>query len=97
MSAPQMEVGSAAAEAIKKVHGMNYTVGTSPEVLCKWANSQTSLVVWQRDMYYQLLLNCHVASFFVSTIFYWMIHKFALHIVCFYRPKLWFIQGLGSS
>lgn len=37
MPAPQMEVGSAAAEAIKKVHGMNYTVGTSPEVLCKWA------------------------------------------------------------
>lgn len=33
----QMAVGSAAAEAIKKVHGMNYTVGTSPNVLCKSA------------------------------------------------------------
>lgn len=30
-----MEVGLAAARAIKKVHGMNYTVGTSPDVLCK--------------------------------------------------------------
>lgn len=32
---PQMEVGLAAADAIKKVHGMSYTVGTSPNVLCK--------------------------------------------------------------
>lgn len=32
-----MKVGSGAAEAIRKVHGMNYTVGTSPDVLCKWA------------------------------------------------------------
>lgn len=31
----QMAVGSGAAEAIKKVHGKSYTVGTSPDVLCK--------------------------------------------------------------
>lgn len=30
-----MEVGQAAAEAIKKVHGKTYTVGASPDVLCK--------------------------------------------------------------
>lgn len=32
---PQMEVGRGAADAILKVHGMNYTVGTSPDVLCE--------------------------------------------------------------
>lgn len=32
---PQMKVGLAAAEAIKNVHGMEYIVGTSPNVLCK--------------------------------------------------------------
>lgn len=32
---PQMDVGLGAAEAIRKVHGMNFTVGTSPDVLCK--------------------------------------------------------------
>lgn len=31
-----MEVGLAAAKAIKGVHGMDYTVGTSPNVLCKY-------------------------------------------------------------
>lgn len=30
-----MKVGLGAADAIRKVHGMNYTVGTSPDVLCK--------------------------------------------------------------
>lgn len=30
-----MEVGLGAADAIRSVHGMNYTVGTSPDVLCK--------------------------------------------------------------
>ncbi|KAM9836015.1 carboxypeptidase O-like [Aulostomus maculatus] len=35
-----MSVGLAAAEAIKSVHGMNYTVGTSPAVL--YANSGSS-------------------------------------------------------
>ncbi|XP_074520809.1 carboxypeptidase O-like [Halichoeres trimaculatus] len=35
-----MEVGLAAADAIKKVHGMNYTVGTSPDVL--YPNSGSS-------------------------------------------------------
>ncbi|XP_030006425.1 carboxypeptidase O-like [Sphaeramia orbicularis] len=35
-----MEVGLAAAEAIKKVHGKQYTVGTSPDVL--YANSGSS-------------------------------------------------------
>lgn len=33
---PQMEVGLAAADAIRQVHGKNYTVGTSPAVLCKY-------------------------------------------------------------
>uniref|UniRef100_A0A8C6V0U4 Carboxypeptidase O n=1 Tax=Neogobius melanostomus TaxID=47308 RepID=A0A8C6V0U4_9GOBI len=37
---PQMEVGLAAAEAIKKVHGMDYKVGTSPTIL--YANSGSS-------------------------------------------------------
>ena len=35
---PQMDVGLAAAEAIKKVHGKHYKVGTSPNILCKSAN-----------------------------------------------------------
>ncbi|TNN55662.1 Carboxypeptidase O [Liparis tanakae] len=35
-----MEVGLGAADAIRRVHGMNYTVGTSPEVL--YANSGSS-------------------------------------------------------
>uniref|UniRef100_A0A3Q3IG58 Peptidase M14 domain-containing protein n=1 Tax=Monopterus albus TaxID=43700 RepID=A0A3Q3IG58_MONAL len=35
-----MKVGLAAANEIKKVHGMNYTVGTSPDIL--YANSGTS-------------------------------------------------------
>jgi hypothetical protein len=30
-----MEVGLGAAKAIKAVHGMDYTVGTSPDILCK--------------------------------------------------------------
>lgn len=34
-SSSQMDVGLGAADAIRKVHGMNYTVGTSPDVLCK--------------------------------------------------------------
>lgn len=33
-----MKVGLAAADAIRKVHGMNYTVGTSPDILCKSAH-----------------------------------------------------------
>ena len=33
-----MDVGLAAAEAIKKVHGKHYKVGTSPDILCKSAN-----------------------------------------------------------
>uniref|UniRef100_A0A667WJP7 Carboxypeptidase O n=1 Tax=Myripristis murdjan TaxID=586833 RepID=A0A667WJP7_9TELE len=37
---PSIAVGLAAAEAIKKVHGMEYTVGTSPDVL--YANSGSS-------------------------------------------------------
>uniref|UniRef100_A0A667WJR1 Carboxypeptidase O n=1 Tax=Myripristis murdjan TaxID=586833 RepID=A0A667WJR1_9TELE len=39
-STNKMKVGLAAAEAIKKVHGMEYTVGTSPDVL--YANSGSS-------------------------------------------------------
>ncbi|KAM7375330.1 hypothetical protein PAMA_014437 [Pampus argenteus] len=35
-----MDVGLAAAEAIRKVHGMNYTVGTSPDIL--YSHSGTS-------------------------------------------------------
>lgn len=31
-----MKVGLAAAEEIRKVHGTTYTVGTSPDVLCKY-------------------------------------------------------------
>jgi len=32
----QMEVGLAAANAIKAVHGKSYKVGTSPDVLCEY-------------------------------------------------------------
>lgn len=32
-----MSVGLGAADAIRNVHGMNYTVGTSPDVLCECA------------------------------------------------------------
>lgn len=31
-----MKVGLAAADAIKAVHGMDYTVGTPPNVLCEF-------------------------------------------------------------
>lgn len=31
----QVAVGEAAAAEMKKVHGMDYTVGTSPQILCK--------------------------------------------------------------
>lgn len=31
-----MKVGLAAAEAIKSVHGTDYTVGTPPNVLCEF-------------------------------------------------------------
>lgn len=33
-----MMVGKGAAEAIWKVHGMNYTIGASPDVLCEFTN-----------------------------------------------------------
>lgn len=32
----QMEVGLAAAKAIKSVHGKSYKVGSSPDVLCEY-------------------------------------------------------------
>jgi len=31
----QVSVGEAAAEKMEKVHGMGYTVGTSPQILCE--------------------------------------------------------------
>ncbi len=34
-----MEVGLAAAEKIKKVHGKEYAVGTGPDILCKSSRS----------------------------------------------------------
>ncbi|XP_034533820.1 carboxypeptidase O-like [Notolabrus celidotus] len=40
-----MEVGLAAAEAIKKVHGMDYTVGTSPDILYEFSGSSKD---WSR-------------------------------------------------
>lgn len=39
-----MEVGLGAADAIRKVHGMNYTVGSSPDVLCKSLRACSSSV-----------------------------------------------------
>lgn len=40
-----MDVGLAAADAIKKVHGKDYTVGASPDVLCKSANHCRSQIL----------------------------------------------------
>ena len=40
-----MSVGLAAAKAIKDVHGMDYTVGSSPNVLCEYPYIQQVLLV----------------------------------------------------
>lgn len=38
----QMKVGLEAAESIRKVHGKNYTVGSSPDVLCTYIHPRWS-------------------------------------------------------
>lgn len=40
----QMEVGLAAAKAIKAVHGTSYKVGTAPDILCKYFKPMYTLM-----------------------------------------------------
>ncbi len=45
----QMEVGLAAAKAITAVHGKNYKVGTSPDILCEYFKPMYTRMTWRQS------------------------------------------------
>lgn len=85
----QMDVGLGAAEAIRKVHGMNYTVGTSPDVLCK-----CPCCFWLDRL--QPYLNTHQHGHPGESIFQKIYPDISISAFSLCRRQLWFLQGLGS-
>lgn len=82
-----MEVGLDAAEAIFKVHGTKYTVGRSPDVLCKLVYDQIFPLAPAVLNVVNIIPAKHVCLGLCFAV------KF---VPSFYRPQLRFIQRLGS-
>lgn len=96
----QMEVGLAAAKAIKAVHGKSYKVGTSPDVLCEYVYND-----WEETVLFHIMVipaqgGCHFEITWAAK--YCSFYLGKLYVIGHFWPKYLkilylFYNGIGKQ